>query len=54
MEKFIIFPLSLQNTMDPQLLFSNITDQFFVTLMVINLTDILLGEWRTVTDPGIN
>ena len=40
--------------MDPHFSFSNIVDQFFVTMMVINLADILIGEWRAVTDPSIH
>ena len=38
--------------MDPQLSFFNIADQFFLTLMVINLVDIVFGEWRPVTEHG--
>ena len=38
--------------MDPTLSFSIVADQFFVTLMVISLVVIFLGEWRIVTDPG--
>jgi hypothetical protein len=38
--------------MDPQLCFGNIVEKFYVTLLVCQLVDMLIGDWREVTEAG--
>jgi hypothetical protein len=52
MEQFCFFSIIPYSAMDPELCFGNIVDKFFITLLVCTLSDLLIGEWRVVTETG--
>ena len=39
--------------MEPTLFFGNIVDQFFVTILMVELANLVVGEWRPISKSGI-
>ena len=36
-----------------ELMFGNIVEQFYCSFMIISLTDLIFGEWRSITELGM-